>query len=164
MKISKYIFTTIMLFLLWLLLTNTFSSNEVLVGAICSLLIAAFTYLAFTEKGLSNLNPRRIFWFIVYIPFFFWEMAKANIDVAYRVISPRLPIKPGIVMVKTKMKSDIGKIAVANSITLTPGTLTLDIIDDKMFIHWIWVESDDIEKASELIPGKFERFLRRVFE
>jgi len=164
MKISKYIFTVTLLFLLWLLLTDTFNGAEVLIGAVCSLLISAFTYVAFTEKGLSNLNPKRMFWLIVYIPYFFWEMTKANLDVAYRVISPKLPIKPGIVMVKTKMKSDIGKIAVANSITLTPGTLTLDIKGDKMFIHWIWVRSDDVEKASELIPGVFEKILKRVFE
>ncbi len=164
MKISRYIFAVITLFILWLLLTDTFHSAEVWVGAFCSLIIAAFTYAAFTEKGLSNLNPKRIFWLIVYIPYFFWEMTKANLDVAYRVINPRLPIKPGIVMVKTKMKSDIGKIAVANSITLTPGTLTLDVKGDKMFIHWIWVKSDDVEKASELIPGVFEKILKRVFE
>ena len=164
MKLSRYIFTVIVLFILWMLLTNTFKGAEVLVGGICSFLIALFTYAAFSKTGLVNLHPKKIFWLIVYIPYFLWEMAKANIDVAYRVINPRLPIKPGIVMVKTKMKSDAGKIMVANSITLTPGTLTLDIIDDKMFIHWIWVQSADVEEASKLIPGKFEKILMRAFK
>ena len=164
MKISKYIFTVIVLFLLWLLLTDTFYSHEVWVGAISAFLIAGFTYAAFTEHGLKNLHPKKLFWGIVYIPYFLWEMTKANFDVAYRVIHPKLPIKPGIVEVKTNMKSDIGKVAVANSITLTPGTLTLDIKGDRMFIHWIYVESEDIEKASELIPERFERILKRVFE
>jgi len=163
MKLSRYIFGVIILFVLWLLLTDTFNGAEVLIGAICAFIIAGFTYATFTENGLSNLNPKKLFWLVVYIPFFIWEMVKANFDVAYRVISPKLPIKPGIVEVKTKMKSDIGKTAVANSITLTPGTLTIDIKDDKMFIHWIWVESEDIKKASKLIPGKFERILMRIF-
>jgi len=90
-------------------------------------------------------------------------MIKANFDVAYRVLHPRMPIKPGIVLIKTKLASDSGKLALANSITLTPGTLTMDVRGDNLLIHWINVKSEDTEEATEIIGGRFERFLRRVF-
>ena len=98
-----------------------------------------------------------------------WELAKANFDVAYRVIlsllRPRnMPIAPGIVKVKTKLKSDLGKAILANSITLTPGTFTIDLKDDYLYIHWINVQHKDIEKATQDIVGRFEKFLLKIFE
>ncbi len=163
-KLSRFIFTSLVLFILWLFLTSTFRSQEVLIGLIFSLVIALFTYNSFTEKGLRNLSPRKVFCAFLYLPYFFWQMIKANFDVAYRVLHPKMPIRPGIVHVKTKMKTDLGKLVVANSITLTPGTLTLDVIDDNMLIHWINVKTDDVEKASEEIPGVFEKCLKEFLE
>jgi multicomponent Na+:H+ antiporter subunit E len=76
-----------------------------------------------------------------------------------------MPIKPGIVKIKTKLKTESGITALANSITLTPGTLTVDLTDDGyMYIHWINVKSDDVEQASKDIASKFEWFLEKIFE
>jgi multicomponent Na+:H+ antiporter subunit E len=81
------------------------------------------------------------------------------------VLHPQLPIKPGIVKVKTNLKSPIARVALANSITLTPGTLSIDITDDGYFyIHWIYVFSDDIEVATQKIVSQFERILIKIFE
>ena len=125
-------------------------------------------------SGLSNgvkrphllKHPRRYFWFIYYIPFFIWECIKANFDVAYRVIHPRRPINPGIVKVKTNLKSDTALTFLANSITLTPGTLSVDIDQEKgfLYVHWINVKDKDIQEASRIIVERFERILRRIFE
>ncbi|NQT20843.1 MAG: Na+/H+ antiporter subunit E, partial [Planctomycetes bacterium] len=52
----------------------------------------------------------------------------------------------------------------ANSITLTPGTLTIDMIGDDMYIHWIFVESDDPAEQTRIIVSRFEKVLRRIFE
>ncbi len=90
-------------------------------------------------------------------------MIKANFDVAYRVIHPRMPIKPGIVMINTDLTSDTGKMALANSITLTPGTLTMDVRGNRLLIHWINVKDAETEGATKLIGAKFERFLRVIF-
>ncbi len=163
-RLSKFIYTTLVLFVLWLLLTSSFDKYEVIVGAIFALLIALFTHERFTEKGLANLHPKKLFCMAAYFFYFFWEMIKANVDVAYRVVHPKMPIRPGIVHVKTKMKSDYGKMMVANSITLTPGTLTLEVLGENMLIHWIDVKTDDIEEASKLIPGKFEECLKEFIE
>ncbi len=106
----------------------------------------------------------RIIWFLWYLPIFLWECVKANIDVAYRVLSPRMPIKPGIVKVRTGLKTDIAKTFLANSITMTPGTLSVDIKGDVLYIHWIYVRDEDMEKATQIIVSKFEKHLKRIFE
>ena len=98
-----------------------------------------------------------------YIFVLFREVVKANVDVAYRVLHPKMPIKPGIVVIKTGLKQDIAKLILANSITLTPGTFTLDILGDNLLIHWINVKDENIDRATEIIGGKFERHLRVIF-
>ena len=90
---------------------------------------------------------------------------KANLDVVYRALHPAMPIKPGIVKIKTSLKTDSGITALANSITLTPGTLTVDLTDDGfLYVHWINVKSTDVEQATRLIAQRFEWFLKRIFE
>jgi multicomponent Na+:H+ antiporter subunit E len=93
-------------------------------------------------------------------------MIKANFDVAYRVVHPKLPIKPGIVKVKTRLKSDTGLTFLANSITLTPCTMSVDIDRENgyLYIHWINVKSTDVEKATEIIVSRFEKILEKIFE
>ena len=66
--------------------------------------------------------------------------------------------------VKTKIKSEMGKVILANSITLTPGTFTIDLKDEYLYIHWINVRYKDIEKATQEIVGRFEKFLIKIFD
>ena len=162
--LSRYVATAGTLFCLWVLLTSTGNVQEMLAGAVLALLVAALAYKGFTRRGLGIFSPRRLMHLFIYLPVFFWEMIKANFDVAYRVIHPRMPIRPGIVAIKTELKSDIGKLFLANSITLTPGTLTLDVQGEYLFIHWINVKDEDVAKASELISGRFEKYLRAICE
>jgi multicomponent Na+:H+ antiporter subunit E len=89
---------------------------------------------------------------------------KSNIDVALRVLSPGLQIKPGIVKIRTNLKSDVARVFLANSITLTPGTMTVEMKDDVLYIHWIEVGASDITAASKAIIGPFEYFLGRIFD
>lgn len=108
---------------------------------------------------------KRIIWFFYYIAVFIWECIKANIDGVYRVGHPDLPIRPGIVKVKTTLTSDIGLTFLANSLTLTPGTMTVDIDRENgfLYVHWIDVKSEDVVKATDLIVRKFETILKKVF-
>ena len=91
-------------------------------------------------------------------------MIKANFDVAYRVLHPEMPINPGIVKVKTTLKTETGKTFLANSITLTPETRTVDIVDDNLYVHWINVSTLDPEEQTKIIVARFEKFLRRICE
>jgi multicomponent Na+:H+ antiporter subunit E len=88
----------------------------------------------------------------------------ANLDVVYRVVHPDMPIHPGIVKVKTTLTNPAGRTMLANSITLTPGTLSVDIVDEYLYIHWINVQAEDVEGATKEIVSKFEGMLRRIFE
>lgn len=150
-------------FLFWLAYTSSLIYEDILVGLVLSFLLSLFTY-----KSFSNLNSDknlivRIINTIKYIPLFIIEMIKANLDVAHRVINPKLPINPGIVKVKTNLKSDYAKLFLANSITLTPGTLTMDLIGDDLYIHWIDVETKDKNIQKNLISKKFEDSLEGIF-
>ncbi len=160
----RYIIYFIIGFCLWLLLTLSVNLDHLIAGVIVVLLGTIIFGGYFTNKPVKFLQLHRLFWFIIYIPFFIWYMFKANIDVAYRVLHPERPIKPGIVKIRTTLKTNIAKVFLANSITLTPGTMTCEIDDDYLYIHWIWVESTEIEEASKIIASPFEKYLRRIFE
>jgi len=163
-KIGRYILTLISLFILWILLTSTLAWEELTVGFVFSAFIAFFTYSYFTRKGFSGVTFKKVAYSLLYIPIFFWEMFKANFDVAYRVLHPKMPIRPGIVQIKTDLKSDIAKLILGNSITLTPGTLTVEIIEDNLLIHWINVKDEDIKKATDIIGKRFEKYLKVIFK
>jgi len=135
------------------------------VGIGVSLLVTLIFGERFSRKPIKWFEPQRYFWLIVlYMPFFVWQCIKANLDVAYRVLHPKMPIEPGIVKVRTRLKSKIGRTVLANSITMTPGTLSVDIKDEYLYIHWIKVYAKDEENATRIIVKKFERFLVRIFE
>lgn len=138
--------------------------QEILVGAIVSVGIAFFFGEVFVIHPEKVFNLKRWLYFIYYVPIFVYEMIKANLDVAYRVLHPRLPINPGIVKIKTNLKSEIAQTMLANSITLTPGTMTVDIKDGYLYIHWIDVKSKEVEEATKIISQKFEQILKEIFE
>jgi len=122
----------------------------------------------FIKDNFRMLNPVRWLVFLVYLigPFFI-SMARANLDVAYRVITGR--INPGIVKIDPKLKTDLGVTMLANSITLTPGTLSVDVDEDKnqLYIHWINVKEDALKKKPrdcKYVCGGFPKWIRRIAE
>jgi multicomponent Na+:H+ antiporter subunit E len=149
---------------LWLLLTWTVFYQTLIAGVIVVLLTTLIFGNYFTGSPKKFLQPLRYFWVLVYIPVFFYFMLRANLDVAFRALHPKLPINPGIVKIRTTLKTDVAKTFLANSITLTPGTMTVEIDGDYLYIHWIYVETTDIEQASKAICRPFEPYLRRIFE
>ncbi|HOL47536.1 MAG TPA: Na+/H+ antiporter subunit E [bacterium] len=160
----KYLFSFILCFVIWLLLTAEINFEIILIGIIISFITTILFSQFATNTYLKILSPIRIFWALIYIPVFLFECLKANLDVAYRVINPNLPIKPGIVKVRTNLKTNKGKTLLANSITLTPGTLTVEIINDFLYIHWINVKSTNIDEATNYIVKKFEKYIKRIVE
>lgn len=161
---TKRIAYFILGFVVWMLLVYTFQYQEVLVGVGVALLATVFFGRHLPVQPSRLLNPVRWFWLLVYVPVFVYMCLKANIDVALRVLSPGLQIKPGIVKIRTNLKSDVARVFLANSITLTPGTMTVEIKDDLLYIHWIEVGASDMTAASKAIIGPFEYFLARIFD
>ncbi len=160
-RIKNFIYLFIFLITIWLALTTTFQWQELSVGILISLVLASFLNKNYLKLGLPPLSIKRIIFFIIFVLFI--EIIKANFDVAYRVIHPKMPIKPGIIIIKTELKQDIAKMILANSITLTPGTFTLDIKGDALLIHWIYVRSEKIDESTKIIGQKFEKYLKVVF-
>jgi multicomponent Na+:H+ antiporter subunit E len=157
-------------FVIWLLLTwpvvdGKIDVQVVVAGLITSIIVALLFHEILPKEHHVFVSPVRIFWFLVYVPVFFYYVVKANFDVVYRALHPQMPIRPGIVKIKTNLKTESGITALANSITLTPGTLTVDLTDDGfLYVHWINVRSDDVEQATKFIAQRFEWFLKRIFE
>lgn len=153
----------VVLMIVWILINNTFELEVIGVGIILSLVLALIFGRRTDVLDEFKFTPKAFFYTGVYLFVFFWDLIKSNIDVALRVLKPSLPINPGIVKTKTVLKSKMARMILTNSITLTPGTLTVDIEDDIIYIHWIDVESDDIEIASEKIVKKFEKILVKIY-
>lgn len=160
----RYIAVFILSLIFWFLLTFKFSVPNLIVGSVASAICSAIFGRYYFQNVYKYLQPWRWFWFLVYLTVFIWECIKANFDVAYRVLHPAMPIKPGIVKVRTSLKSEFAKTLLANSITMTPGTITVDIIDDDFYIHWIYVSSEDPEVYSKKITGNFEKYIKRFAE
>jgi multicomponent Na+:H+ antiporter subunit E len=151
------------LFFLWLLLAGTLTTQEIIAGAIVALVIALLPLPGSDVYGEVLLAPRRIGAVVAYFFVFLWAVVKSNLDVAFRVLSPTLPINPGIVRVKTRLKSRIGRLLLANSITLTPGTISVAIEGEDVFVHWINTSARDVEESTRQIVSGFEKYLEVSF-
>jgi multicomponent Na+:H+ antiporter subunit E len=160
----KYIAVFILSLIFWLLLTFRFTVPNLIVGSVASVISSAIFTKYYFNSVYKFLQPHRYFWFLIYLFIFIWECIKANLDVAYRVLHPAMPIRPGIVKVRTSLKSGFAKTLLANSITMTPGTITVDIIGDDMYIHWIYIRSEDPEVYTKIITGAFEKYIKRIVE
>ena len=162
--------TFIVSYAFWILLTWSFSAQELAAGAVVSLAVALFSARFFIhERSFWLFNPLRLL-----IALFYWlgvfmvELFKANWDMAKRCFGGCKKVNPGIVKVPVDLKSDYAQAALANSITLTPGTITMDIAEEDgqiyYYIHWIDVQKPSGKEAGDAIKGTLEKWLRRVWE
>lgn len=159
----KYLATFLVLFIIYILLAG-FVVQEVILGAVVSLVLTLII-TKYVEYDLDVMFPVRLVKFLfVYMFVFIWQLLLSNIDVARRVLSPTIPLNPGIVKVKTKIKGDFGKLTLANSITLTPGTLSIDVDGDELFVHTVNVKGETKEEIENNIKEPFEKILGGIFE
>lgn len=160
----KYLAFFILSIIFWLLITFSLSPANIIIGLVAALITTLLFARYFISDIIKILHPWRYFWLIIYLLIFIRECIIANFDVAYRVLHPKMPIKPGIVKVKTGLKSDFARAMLANSITMTPGTISVDIIDDYIYVHWIYISTEDPEIYSKEISGRFEKYIKKIFE
>ena len=151
------------LFIIWLIANATLASETVIAGLVISGVIA-LAFAAFARVySVVRWSPLVVYYYLIYLSLFFIELIKANIKVMRLVFSPRIDIQPGILEIKTELKSPIGRLALANTITLTPGTLVVDIKDDSLFVHCINVSTTDQIQATAEISGRFEKILKVIY-
>ena len=142
----------ILLFLVWIGVTNSLNIQELIVGAIVSFLIAKF----FTPDREFNIKDLAIK-YIKFIPIFLKNLIESNIAVAKIVLNPKLPINTGIVKLKTDLTNEHDRLILANAITLTPGTITVELRDRELFIHVLNLDTSDRKMLQDSIVGELER-------
>ncbi|MFH2001629.1 MAG: Na+/H+ antiporter subunit E [Planctomycetota bacterium] len=154
-----FIYTFFILSGFWVLMSGKFDAFHLTLGAISCLLISYLSHdLLFSGLGHRR-KPGIPFRFILYIPWLLYQIVLANIHVVRLALDPRAAehVDPRIIRFKTKLKQDMSKVTFANSITLTPGTITVHITDDEFVVHAI------SEKAASGLPGEMEERIARVF-
>ena len=167
----KFLVTTVVAYVGYLILTIgsgtvlLWSSAELIIGAVLAVVVGALLRNRFIGKDLRMLNPRRWFTFLAYLFPFFLAMAKANVDVAYRVVTGR--INPAIVKINPRLKNDMSLTILANSITLTPGTLSVDVDQktNELYVHWINIDPEvlkDMPRDYHPICDSFPDWARRI--
>jgi multicomponent Na+:H+ antiporter subunit E len=153
----------VVLFICWLLLNNSLAPDVLIVGIAATLLIVLIFQNGRSVLSDFNITPRGLGTAVIFVLYFFKELIKSNIRLAAIVLSPTLPVNPGIVKVRTKLKSPVARELLANAITMTPGTLTVELRDEWLYIHWVTVESIDEEDATAKIVSRFERYLEVMY-
>jgi len=164
--LSKFLWIVVILYALWILYTSSVALSELFTGLVVAIVLAVIVYRIVPFESFPNHFARRFFRFWVYLPVLLYRMLLANVDVAKRVLNPKLPLNPGFVKVRTALQGKVSRLVLSNSITLTPGTLTLDV-DEKegtLLVHAIDVEDGQREKLEKKIAGSFEPLVKEVFE
>jgi multicomponent Na+:H+ antiporter subunit E len=164
-KIKSQFILFLILELFWILWNNTLNIQIWLLGGIFSLITVLFFGKSAEIFIGVKLTPKGLINSFLYIIVFIIAVIKSNIDVLFRVLNPKLPIRPGIVRIKTKLKNPMARLILANSITLTPGTFVVEIIDQYIYVHWIDVKYErDEDRITKEIAGNFEKILLRIYE
>lgn len=155
--------TTVSLYLVWLVFISSFEPYALISGAIGSFVIALLTYKVFIpehDASRHSFLPRpfalvRFFFILVYYLYSSsWKMLLTII---------RNNPNPRIVHFRTRLHTDLARMILANSITFTPGTITLDLNDDHLTVHWFFCNTNHSKLAGEMVKGKMEKHLAKVW-
>jgi multicomponent Na+:H+ antiporter subunit E len=153
----------LVLFVIWMVANSALSVAVAVTGGVITLVLA-YIFATSTDAWRNiRWTPASLYHFLAYTGTFVVELVRANISMMKYVYARRIDIKPGVVKVRTRLQSPIGRLALANSIALTPGSLVLDLKDDTLFIHWLDVQSTDVDEATRVLVAPFETHLEKVF-
>jgi multicomponent Na+:H+ antiporter subunit E len=156
----RYIITFLILFANWTLWSGKFDAFHLSLGVIsCSLVTFMSHDMLFQRKEFNSGLGVEVVRFIKYLPWLLYQILLSNIHVAYLALSPKMPIDPKIITFKTRLKKDISLAVFANSITLTPGTITADIADGEYHVHAL-----SKKVAEDLLTGEMENKVAGIFE
>lgn len=154
----KYIIAFFILFLNWVIWSGMFDAFHLSLGVISCLLVIYMSHdILFTSKKITSKHLMEVIRFIKYIPWLLYQIVLSNIYVARLVMNPNMPIDPHVIRFKTKLKKDISVVTFANSITLTPGTITADIKEGEFYVHCI------SKKVADDLPGEMENRVAHIF-
>ncbi|MGR3317426.1 MAG: Na+/H+ antiporter subunit E [Candidatus Anammoxibacter sp.] len=153
----SFILTAIIMFVFWILLSGEFTLILLLSGGIFSLMVAYMCHGFFIGDVNLKLEGKRILRFFKYLPWLLWQIVISNVDVAYRTLNPRMTINPSLVTFKNDLDTKMGIVTLANSITLTPGTVTIKAGKDEFIVHAI-----DDKFAEAILEGEMQRRVKKI--
>ena len=155
--IMRFVLTALIMFAFWIFLSGKFSFILLLSGIISSLLVSYMSNDLLIGNSDIKLGFIRTIRFIRFLPWLLWQIVLANIDLALRTLHPKMPINPILINIKNNLKTDLGMVILANSITLTPGTVTIDVNENEFLVHVI------SEKAAQsLISGEMQARVKKI--
>lgn len=154
------VYTFLIMLGFWVMLSGMFDPFHFSLGVVCCLMIAQFSSHLLFEHHKATLNAKQIIGLLLYQPWLFWEITISSLQVAYLVLHPRMRQKmdPQLIRFKTRLKSQFARVTFAQSITLTPGTITVSLKDDEMTIYALTAS------AADSLPGEMERRIARALE
>ncbi len=168
---EKTAITWFALMIFWMVVSASFHWQNILIGSIVTFIVSLLMYDMFTGdiQSSGNVVIKTLRILLLYIPQYIFIMAfrllESNLKVMKHAIF--LDINPGIVKIDSDLHSQTGLTILANSITLTPGTMTIDTVrkldESKLYVHWIDVETMDRDKAGSMIKGDIEEWLKNIF-
>ncbi|MFW6360487.1 MAG: Na+/H+ antiporter subunit E [Spirochaetota bacterium] len=161
--IARIVLTSIYLYAGWLLFTGSMDTRSLLMGAGFSFLIALTTFKLFIdddEAARRTLLPR-VHWLFFYFFLVFYKLYIASFKTAFSVFTKSY--SPRVVHFRTRLNSDIARSVISGSITLTPGTITLELTEDHLVVHWLDAATTHSRFAGNLIKGSFEKLLKRIW-
>jgi multicomponent Na+:H+ antiporter subunit E len=147
------------LLIFWLAITGSLKPVDVALGVVFSVLLGVWAARFLWAEDAPVLTLRQTGRFVLYFGRLLWDIVVAAVQVAEVVLDPRMPIAPVIIAHRTSFSRDVSRVAFANSITLTPGTLTVDVDGNTFYIHCI-----DERFADDIASGALERRVLRTFE
>jgi len=136
----SFIILTAFLFVFWLIVSGSFDIQHIAIGILVSTMVSYHSITTFDYK-IKSFSLTKALLYVRFVVVLLIEITKANLYVARIVLDPSLPISPGLVRIKTGLKSEFLITLLANSITLTPGTLTVDVNKDEILVHVLTDES-----------------------
>lgn len=159
-RFKEQLLMFIILLAFWLILSPAITIESIITGTIAVVFVIAFSKeLILSEKESPLYSLKKILLLLSYIPVLVLEIIKSGLDVAKIVLNPKMPINPGFTIINVPLKMVFTKVLFANSVTLTPGTLTVDVIDDTYIIHHL---TDEASKG--LIDSTLENYARKLEE
>ncbi|TVQ13066.1 MAG: hypothetical protein EA361_10115 [Bacteroidetes bacterium] len=161
---KRYIVLFFLAWLFWMLLTWSVSIDSVIAGAGVALLTTVI-FGKYFYTSIYKLRQFRRFWMVIpFLAFFTWQAIKANLDVAWRVIQYKIPIRPAIIKTPLTVKTELARAILSCALTMTPGTIVIDIRDDFLYVHWIYVDAKDPDSYALNRIRKFERYIQIIFD
>ena len=162
-SIIRFLITAAAMLAVWLMFTASLDTFSLVAGAVGSTLVAALTYDVFIAKHQAKLRffiPNPLY-LLVYLFVMLFYIYSSSVVMLRAVVTGK--VNPKIVHFRTRVRSDIARMVLANSITLTPATITLDLNDDHLTVHWLFCDTHHMKAAGETVKGRLEPHVQRIW-